>query len=529
MRFLKTIMSKAMAPKAMAPKAMALAAGLVSATGFAPLGLWPLTLIAFAVLIALVERAPTWRAAFGRGWLFGVGQFALGLNWIAHAFDFQDAMPHWFGYGAVFLLSLYLAVYPGLAALLAWRVGRDAGRGRFALAFTATWIATEYLRATLFTGFAWNPLGVIAVGTPTAQYATWLGTYGLSGLLVIVAGWLWWLGAWGRDAAQGARGRDPAHLGAVAVSVVALVAIHFGVPLHWGTPDNLAVRPVGPAIRVVQPNLSLAQQRDSDADEHNVEKLEALTGPPTAAPRLILWPEGAVPYYLDEESWARGRLAKMLGTRDVLMTGGSTLIYNKKGDLVSARNSVFALNAAGDIIGRYDKTHLVPYGEYLPMRPVLSAIGLARLVESEVDFTPGDGSLTRSLPGFGKIGFQLCYEIIFSGEVVDRTERPDVIVNPSIDAWFGAWGPPQHLAQARLRALEEGLPIVRITTTGISAVIDADGRLLAALPLGKAGVITSRLPQSKPPTLFARYGNSIPLALALLLAIAAIAPRFRRR
>jgi apolipoprotein N-acyltransferase len=236
-----------------------------------------------------------------------------------------------------------------------------------------------------------------------------------------------------------------------------------------------------------------------------------------------------VPYYLGEESWARYRLARLLGPRDVLMTGGSTLVYDKTGNLSAARNSVFGIDANGDIVARYDKTHLVPYGEYLPMRPILSAIGLARLVESDVDFVPGEGSLTTMLPGFGKTGVQVCYEIIFSGQVSDIADRPRFIFNPSIDAWFGAWGPPQHLAQARLRAIEEGLPIVRSTTTGISAVIDADGRLLAALPLNKPGFINMRLPVAQEPTAFARYGNALPLLLALALAILAVAPTLRRR
>jgi apolipoprotein N-acyltransferase len=511
------------------PRTAGLAAGLVSSSGFAPLGLWPVTLLALALLMVVLRDAPSARAAFARGWAFGVGQFALGLNWIAHAFDFQNAMPHWLGYFAVVALSLYLALYPATAAWLAWRIAGSGSRGRFALAFAAAWTATEYARAMFFTGFAWNPLGVIAVGTPASAYATWIGTYGLSGLFVLVSGLLWWLGAWARDAASGSRGRDTAHLAAVGAVSAVLALIYFGFPARPWTTKPPAVREIGPQIRVVQPNLSLAEQRDSDASERNVATLERLSGQPNSAPRLILWPEGAVPYYLDEESWARARIAKLLGRRDLLMTGGSTLIYNKAGDLTAARNSVFALNAAGNIVARYDKTHLVPYGEYLPMRPVLSAIGLARLVESDVDFVPGDGSLTTALPGFGNIGVQLCYEIIFSGEVVDRKVRPSFIFNPSIDAWFGAWGPPQHLAQARLRAIEEGLPIVRSTTTGISAVIDADGYLMAALPLNKAGVITARLPSAKPPTFFARYGNTIPLMLSLLLGIAAIAPRFRRR
>jgi apolipoprotein N-acyltransferase len=512
------------------PNLIALVAGGVAACGFAPLGAWPLALIGFAVLIAIVHAAPDSRAAFLRGWMFGIGHFTVGLNWIARAFAFQDAMPHWLGYIAVVLLSLYLAVYPGVASGLAWRagLGRPMSRGAFSLAFAAAWIVTEYLRALLFSGFAWNPLGVIAVGTPTVAYSAWIGTYGLSGLLVLISGALWWLAAWARDAVAGMRGRDPAHLAAVAASVTSLVALYFAVPIALVAPVAPAVREIGAQVRIVQPNLSLAQQRDSNADEINVATLARLTGPPTAAPRLILWPEGAVPYYLGEESWARTRLAQWLGPRDILMTGGSLLLYDADGNLNAARNSVFALNASGDIAARYDKTHLVPYGEYLPARPILSAIGLARLVESDVDFTPGTGSLTTVLPGFGKVGVQICYEIVFSGEVVDRANRPAFIFNPSIDAWFGAWGPPQHLAQARLRAVEEGLPVVRATSTGISALIDADGGLRASLPLDKAGFIATRLPPAKPPTLFARYGNSIPLGLALVLALAAVAPGLRR-
>ena len=509
-------------------KTIAFAAGLASAAGFAPLVLWPVAILCVSVLIMLVAHAPDARAAFARGWVFAVGHFACGLNWIAHAFDFQNAMPHWFGYGAVVGLSLYLAVYPAAGAWLAWRIGRGAGRGRFSIGFAAAWMATEYLRATLFTGFAWNPLGVVLLDTPASAFARWIGTYGLSGLVVLAAGLIWWIAAWARDAAGGSRGRDPAHLAATSGATLVLVLAYLGLPASLAQAPA-AMRELGPLVRIVQPNLSLAQQRNGDADEHNVARMEALSGRPGPTPRLILWPEGAVPYYLDEESWARERLARLLGPRDVLMTGGSTLIYNKAGDLTAARNSVYALAPNGGVAARYAKMHLVPYGEYLPMRPVLSAIGLARLVESDVDFIPGDGALTTQVPGFGSVGVQICYEIIFSGQVVDRNIRPDFIFNPSIDAWFGRWGPPQHLAQARLRALEEGLPIVRATTTGISAVIDSRGRVLAALPLDRAGFIATRVPAAEPPTFFARFGNAVPLMLALLLAIGAIAPRFRQR
>ena len=164
-----------------------------------------------------------------------------------------------------------------------------------------------------------------------------------------------------------------------------------------------------------------------------------------------------------------------------------------------AANSIFVLGQGGRVVGRYDKAHLVPYGEYLPMRPVLSAIGLSRLAPGDIDFTSGPGPRTIDLGDpWGKVGFQLCYEIIFSGEVVDRRNRPDFIFNPSNDAWFGRWGPPQHLAQARLRAAEEGIPVIRSTPTGISAVIDASGKVETALPWRTAGVIDDRLPLPAP-------------------------------
>ncbi|MGZ8997636.1 MAG: apolipoprotein N-acyltransferase [Allosphingosinicella sp.] len=189
----------------------------------------------------------------------------------------------------------------------------------------------------------------------------------------------------------------------------------------------------------------------------------------------------------------------------------------------AAKNSLFALDSRGAILGRYDKAHLVPYGEYLPMRSLLSTLGISRLAPGDKDFLSGPGPRTITLPGFGRAGVQVCYEIIFSGDVVDDSDRPDFIFNPSNDAWFGAWGPPQHLAQARLRALEEGLPVLRSTPTGISAVVDREGRLLQSIGIGKQGVIDARLPPSGQATPFARFGNLLPFLFAFVLVAGAVA------
>jgi apolipoprotein N-acyltransferase len=507
----------------------ALAAGLAGACGYAPLKAWPVTLVAFALLLWLVADAGRLRSALARGWWFGVGYFTLGLNWIATAFTYQAAMPAWLGWIAVVLLSLYLAIYPAVAAGLAWRWGRPAhgsvaGRSAalsFVLIFASAWIVTEWLRATLFTGFAWNPLGVSLLPTPISRLAPWIGTYGLSGVAALIAGCLLilWHRAW----------RSAASLLAMVAIAVAAAALANGPP-----PGDTTV-----ALRIVQPNIGQQDKWQEGFEEENMARLEGLSGDAPREPRLLLWPEAAVTRPLENElaypalqretAALRQDVGALLRPGDLLLTGGVTWRSRTGEEVTSATNSVFAIAPGGRILARYDKAHLVPYGEYLPMRPILSTIGLSRLAPGDVDFDPGPGAQSLDLPLVGKVGFQLCYEIIFSGEVVDRKNRPAFVFNPSNDAWFGAWGPPQHLAQARLRALEEGLPVLRSTPTGISAVIDADGRLLASVQWREAGVIDSRLPRAKPPTLFARIGNALPIAFAVLLAAFGIALRRRAR
>jgi apolipoprotein N-acyltransferase len=489
---------------------LAFLAGLVSALGFAPLGLWPLTILAFAALLWLIESAPSLRSALARGWWFGVGQFVLGLNWIATAFTYQAAMPAWLGWVAVILLSLYLAVYPAMAAGLAWR-WHGKNRVVLALLLPAAWILGEWLRATMFTGFAWNPVGVIWVGIAgVGGLSVFVGTYGLGAVTVLAGGAVFLLASrrW---------------LAAAALAVPILAAALVLYPIR-------AAEPVGPAaqrplIHVVQPNIGQQNKWERGYERQNFERFVQLSGPPAPEPRLLLWPEAATPDYLAYDPVARHRLATLLGPHDLLLLGGVEPVFDDQGRGVAAYNSVYVLTPDDRLTARYDKAHLVPYGEYLPMRPILSAIGLSRLAPGDLDFRDGPGPRTLDLGMFGHAGLQVCYEIIFSGEVVDEAHRPDFLFNPSNDAWFGAWGPPQHLAQARLRAIEEGLPIIRATPTGISAVIDADGVLEQSLPLGTAGVIDARLPRAAPPTLFARYGNLLPFVFALLLVGAAIAVR----
>lgn len=502
---------------------IALLVGAASAFAFEPAGLWLLMPIAFTALLWLLSRARTLGQALLVGWLFGLGQFAVGLNWIVTAFGFQAAMPAWLGWIAVILLSLYLAVYPALATGLAWRIGRDNPVATsFALA--GGWAITEWLRAGIFTGFPWNPAAAAMVPTPLIATTALIGTYGLSALTVLLGAVVWL---------------------EICRKFLPGVAIALATALLWILPsspvpeDPLLLRP----IRVVQPNIGQEQKWRPELADQAAAKFATLSSTPGGErPRLLFWPEAAVTQPLADArdgpasayaAFERARAAQSLKQGEYLLTGGISLDSADGQTISGATNSVFVLGQGGTVAGRYDKAHLVPFGEYLPMRPLLTPLGLSRLAPGEEDFNGGPGPSTLELPGWGRVGLQVCYEIIFSGHVVDAAHRPDFIFNPSNDAWFGRWGPPQHLAQARLRAAEEGLPVIRSTPTGISAVIDARGRVVEQVGWRKAGVIDAYLPPPSPqPTVFGQLGNLVPLLLSALLLIAAIAlagtGRYRR-
>ncbi|WP_353205579.1 apolipoprotein N-acyltransferase [Sphingomonas sp.] len=507
------------------PALFSLLLGGIAATGFAPLGWWPVTLACFAAWMGLIHAAPSVKAALWRGWLFGLAHFTVGDYWIAKAFTFQDAMPHALGIVAPVLLSVYLAIFPMAAGAVAWRFRRARPDPAFGLIFAAAWIATEYLRGTMLTGYPWNPLSEIWLPVPMiARWAATIGTYALSGVAICIAGsflihtvgpgWRW----------KGIPGN------AMFLAIVLISATSDpGGPIF-------SAGPLAPRIRVVQPNLDQEQRPRDDYAETNLAALAKLSGTPGPASRLIVWPEGAL-RFLPEDGYptayywkgtpavTRARIAALLGPNDIVMTGGNALKFDAAGEVTAATNSIFVFDAKGAIRGRYDKAHLVPWGEYLPARPLMSAIGLSRLVPGEFDFAAGKGPASLSLPPFGAVGFQICYEIIFSGAVVDRAHRPAFIFHPSNDSWYGPWGLAEHLAQARMRAIEEGLPVIRATPTGISAIIDAQGRVLASIPADTAGAIELPIPSAAPPTVFARFGNLMAFLVAAILAVSAIALR----
>jgi apolipoprotein N-acyltransferase len=510
------------------PLLTALAAGLLSATGFAPLDGWPLLLIGLAVLLHLVHEAPSLKSAVLRGWVFGLGHFAVGSNWLQHAFDYQDKMPPALGYLAVVLVACYLALYPAIAMGLAWsfktRVAMRSGWNEpdiaYVCAAAAAWMAGEWLRGVMFTGYPWDPIGVAWVTTPVAALAAWIGTYALSGMTMVIAGALY----------LAARRDYRLLVRAVPLLVVASVL---------AMPAEVA-RPSTATVRVVQPNIGQEAYTDPDYNEKVLAQMIALSGQPSLKPRLLVWPEGMVNDYIEDgypdtryyrldPRLIRARIAAKLGPLDTALIGGNALFFDRNGLVTGAGNAIWPVDPDGLLGERYDKAHLVPFGEYLPARPFFEALGIDRFAAGDIDFVRGPGPRSIEIPGFGAAGMDICYEIVFSGYVVDPAHRPDFIFNPSNDSWFGSWGPAQHLAQARMRAIEEGLPILRATPTGISAVIDARGRLVATIPPHVAGAVEVPLPPPLPPTLFAKLGNWLALAaFALLLAMAVAFRRFAR-
>lgn len=483
-------------------RAAIFALGAISSLGFEPWSLWPITLLSLILLLRHAGGARSWRQAAGAGWWFGLGLGCASLTWLAHAFTYQAAMPQSLGWAAVALLAAYTAGYWALSLGAAFAVSRTSGSAGFALASAATFILAEWLRGVLLTGFPWNPLGVIWLPLgEMARSAAVIGALGLSGVTIAIAGLL---AAVTRRAGAAAMFLAPAML----VLTLALAGPR-------AAPDTEV------PIRLVQGNIDQADKWRPGQARMQLERYRSLSGPPgtTAKPRLLFWPEAAIIEPLDADPALRSRAASVLGPRDLLFTGAT-------GEAGDGRytNSVFVLGAAGRLLGRYDKAQLVPFGEYLPFAWLLERFGAARLVPGEADFVPGPGPQTLDIDGL-RLGISICYEIVFPSGVIDRSHRPAFLFNPSNDAWFGKGGPEQHLAQARLRAIEQGLPIIRATPTGRTAVIRADGAIAASLPAHEAARLDTVLPAPNAATVFSRWGPVLPLGAAIAMLAALLLKR----
>ncbi len=476
----------------------AFVAGALAALAMPPLYWLPLGVLGIAAFVWLWAAAPGPRSALMRGWAWGLGHFAVGSYWIVEAFYVPPAEFALLGLPIVAGLAVVLGFFPGLAAGVSCRLVARwpalGGRYRRLVLLALAWTATEWLRGHLFTGYPWNPLGhVWAFATPLLQGAALFGVYGLGMLTFIVlaaptAGW---------------------RASFAALAVVALAG--FGGELTMAP-----VRDGTTLVRIVQPNVLQSEKwRPERRGPQLAQLVEMSRRPGFDHLAAVIWPEMAVPAIIEPGSPLLAVMAKAVPPSGFLLTGAARSTGQRDDGVW---NSLLVIDGSGAIVAHYDKVHLVPLGEYIPfhkqLAPVAGFIGRG-------SFEEGEGRVTlspASLPSFSPI---ICYEAIFPGAVTGPGARPQWLLNVTNDAWFGlSSGPYQHLASARLRAVEEGLPMIRAANTGVSAVIDAYGRVLASLDMEQEGIIDYRIPPARAATPYSRWGDWTLLIVVAFLAAA---------
>ena len=476
--------------------------GLVIALGQVPFALPWLAFPALIVLMAVLNRAGTAAATFWLGLFAGAGHFLLALSWIVQPF-FVDPWRHgWMApfalVGMAFGMGLFWAGAAALARRARWPL----------LALPCALALADLLRGHVFTGFPWALYGHILLDTPLEQTAALIGGYGMGALVLAAAAAL---------------------LAAPRAGAALVVALTAGVWI-WGASRLAETPPPAPGgiLRVVQPNIPQTLKWDPDEARATFASLLDLTAAPAdPAPTLAIWPETSVPFLLTAGQGA----AQAIGTSPMPVAAGIQRV-----DGAAAWNSLALIGPGGTITQVYDKIHLVPFGEYIPFGDTADNLfGIqAFAAQQGAGYSAGITPHLMDLgPGLGLARPLICYEAIFPGEIATQT-RPGWLLQVTNDAWFGTLtGPYQHFALARLRAIEQGLPLVRAANTGISAVVDARGQITtntkgapAILPLGAQGVIDATLPGALPPTLYARIGDG-PLTVLLLagLLAALIPPR----
>ncbi len=499
--------------------AIALIAGAVSSLAMAPFDAWPVLFVTFPMMVWLIDGAGAgrWRgvpSAAWAGWWFGLGYFVPGLYWIGYAFLVDASTFAWLLPFAVLGLPAYLALFTAFGfavARLIWP--RDASR---VLALAAALTASEWLRGHVLTGFPWNSFGyALTEPLALAQTGSLIGLWGLTFLAVAIF-------ASPAVLIDGtSRGRKPWI--APVLALVALIAMGAFGAIH------LSLHPTSLTkvkLRIMQPNLEQDARFNYSAKAEVMQKYLTLSdrasGPESTGVRdanILIWPESAFPFFLTREADAMAQIADLLPKGTVLITGAVRAPDLPPGvKITRAYNSIYVIDHDGTVVSVYDKLHLVPFGEYLPFQDWMEKLGFVQLTKVQGGFIPGTRRHSLEVPNAPRALPLICYEAIFPGGVATSDARPGWIVNLTNDGWFGiSTGPYQHLQQVRLRAIEEGLPVVRAANTGISAVIDPMGRVVAELGLGLEGVLDSRLPSPAPPTFYVRAGD-IPVALIVMAA-----------
>lgn len=477
----------------------AMAAGIGATLAMPPLGATPALAAGLVAFAWLLDGTARFRTAFLTAFAFAFGFFAAGLYWIAGSFFTVGGVTAAGGPAAVLGLAALLAFFLALPAALAHRLTQP-GVGR-ALALAAALGLGDWLRGHLFTGFPWNLFGYAWLHVPAIEQASAIvGIYGAGlatlavCLLLSVADWRAWTAA--------------------AATVAAMFA--YG-ELRLGRATQAEFASSAPLLRLVQPNIPQSEKWRREEAAAHLQHLVRL-GSEDPVPDAVIWPETAIARLLRTGSPLVEALGKSVQSRAGLISGAP---WRKDGHYY---NSILAIDREGRVQGRHDKAHLVPFGEYVPLRGLL---GVAKLTIGGKDFTAGPGPSTLTLPGLPPFGALICFEAIFPGEAVAADARPEWLLNLTNDAWFGETaGPHQHFEIARMRAIETGLPVLRVANTGITGAVDGYGRRLGRLQLGTAGSLDIRLPPPLAETPYSRLGD-LPFFAGLLLLAALAAWRGR--
>ncbi len=499
--------------------AIAFGAGAISAGAMAPINAWPILFVTFSVLVWLIDgcAGSRWRAlrsAAGIGWCFGFGYFLFGLYWIGYAFLVDAKTFGWLLPVAVAGLPAYLAIYTALGLMAARLIWLRGPLRIMALASTLT--AAEWLRGHLLSGFPWNTFGY-AFSEPLVlgQSVSLIGIWGLTFLAIAICA---------SPAVLADQKSDTPHpYRAPLIGCGALLAlISYGTVRLWTYPTEYVS---GVKLRIMQPNLQQDDKFNYSAKGRVMAhylRLSALPMTPDAKrPRDVthlIWPEAAFPFFLTREPDALAQIIALLKPNTELITGAVRPADTAAGKHIThAYNSLYVIDADGSIRGTYDKVHLVPFGEYLPFQQLLEKAGLQQLTKQAGGFLAGHRRRMLELTDTPAMLPLICYEAIFPGSAVPSGERPGWLVNVTNDGWFGiSSGPYQHLQQARMLAIAEGLPLVRAANTGISAVVDPVGRIINELPLGTENVLDSPLPRALQRTTYAKFGNGIILLFVIM-------------
>lgn len=500
--------------------ALAIAGGGLSALALSPFNAFPVLWATIPVFVWLIDsaagndrrhRGRTFLAAAAVGWCFGLGYFVGGLWWIGAAFLVDADQFAWLMPFAVIVLPAGLALFWGLGtgiAALFWSKGWPR-----ILVLASALSAAEWLRGHILTGFPWNAFGYTLMPSPVMmQSASVVGLWGLTlGAFIIFAAPAALTRA-ATDAPRGAR--------VFAAFATALLAAHLGFgAIRLAGADVLAD---SATVRIVQPALDQSEKwQVENPDEIVARYLTLSRAASEARPNLngltvLVWPESAFPFLLTHRPEVLSAIAELLPDGTTLVTG-AVRADERAGKPVEAFNSVLVIDDRGVIVAAYDKVRLVPFGEYVPLRWFFNLFGIRQLIALPEGFSAGASRLTLTLPGAAPFAPLICYEIIFPGAVLASKLRPGWILNLTNDTWFGETpGPYQHFLQGRIRAVEEGLPVVRAANSGISGIIDPFGRIIDSLPLGTAGIIDGSIPKAVALTAYAQVGDSVFLVLLLL-------------